>query len=153
MNLRPITYAVLWIVSLAAPTEASSCQASWKNYGRGLAGTNGVPVLVATANPILGTTIDTYVGNSSARPTLGIFYRGFHKGFQPTVYGGYLLLDPRAAAYTIRMIPPSGLLLPVSIPNNPGLCGDAIYGQVIQFDPGASKNMAFSRGLELRLGY
>ena len=57
-------------------------------------GTNGIPQLTVSGNPMLGTTVDLLVGNAVAQPTQGVVFAGFGRVSVPTPFGGVLLVQP-----------------------------------------------------------
>jgi hypothetical protein len=124
--------------------------AAFSNYGTGHPGTSGVPQLTASANPVLGTSIDVILGNSRGTSTPAALIAGFMQVSLPTPFGGRLLVDP-LAAITLTL-PAAGLRVPQAIPSNLDLCGVSAFFQLVVVDPGATVGLAFSRGLELRLG-
>jgi hypothetical protein len=130
--------------------EYLTCAAFWTNYGAGWPGTNGVPGFTSNANPILGTSITLDVDNSLGAPTTGFLALGFAPASTPTIFDGTLLVVP-AQFLTIPLL--AGTTpLPGSIPQDASLCGISVYLQVLELDPGASKGIAFSQGLQLALG-
>ncbi len=126
------------------------CIASWRNYGVGWPGTQGIPSLDSSDRPVLGTTVNLGIGNSLGSATTAILFVGFTEGSLPTTWGAPLLLLP-AIAFPISL-PAGGASLPASIPSDDALCGVAIFLQVIEGDPGASKGVSFTPGLRLNLG-
>ncbi|MEW6742880.1 MAG: FG-GAP repeat protein [Planctomycetota bacterium] len=67
-----------------------------------------------------------------------------------TALGGTLLVDPSVALPL--ELPATGLTLSPSIPDDPDLCGLAFFLQALEHDPGASRGVSFTRGLELTVG-
>jgi hypothetical protein len=131
--------------------EDCSTTASWSNYGAGWPGTLGVPSLTASAPPVLGQTITIDVGNSRGAPTVAVLFHGYGKVSIPTNKGGTLLADPLFTVYL--SFPSSGpLSFDVDLPDDESLCGLEIDGQILEVDPGASKKLSFTAGLELILG-
>ena len=55
-------------------------------------------------------------------------------------------------ASVILTVPAAGAQFGVPIPNNTALCGVNIDVQSVLFDAGASHGLAFSAGLEYRIG-
>lgn len=119
--------------------------------GAGHPGTNGVPALTATANPVLGTAIGIQVGSSSTTPTTGALLMGFAPLSQQTPFGGTLLVQA-IADVTLPGLPPGGTTVPLAVPSDPMLCGQSVFFQSLVLDGGASHAIAFSAGLELVLG-
>lgn len=124
--------------------------ASEQNYGVGHPGKLGVPSLRMSAPPVLGTTPTIDLGSSTdATAPVGLFF-GAQKASLPTPFDGTLLLIP-IADWTLPL-PPSGLSLPVQVPNDPGVSGATLLMQTVILDWGASKGLSFSRGLEIVAG-
>jgi Tol biopolymer transport system component len=130
--------------------EACSLPAAWSNYGVGLAGTLGVPALVATQLPVLGSTIAVDVGNSLGAPTIGVLLFGTQRGAFHTKFGADVLVAPT-------------LLVPITfsygsdsfsgvLPTDSELCGTSVDLQVLELDPGAPFGVSFTPGLDLALG-
>ena len=124
--------------------------ASWTNYGPGHPGTNGIPSLTSSANPVLGTTPNVLVGSSANTPVLGGLVFGFQRDNTPTAFGGTALVQ--VAASVIVTVPAAGLPYAFSVPNNTAFCGVTIDIQSALFDGGASHGISFSPGLEYVLG-
>jgi hypothetical protein len=125
--------------------------AARSNYGIGHPGLNGVPSLDTSANPVLGTTVQVLVGNSSGGGTFGLVLVGFSPASVATPFGGTILV---AFAFTVHVaIPPPGVQIPLSIPADDALCGTKVYLQTVIADAAASVGIAFSRGLLLDLGH
>jgi hypothetical protein len=128
----------------------AECHASWKNYGRGWKGTLGIPAFTLSAPPVLGTTVVFTIGNSLGAPTAGLLFVGFSKASIPTSKDGTILVTP-------TLLTPFGFgsgdrSFGGGIPNDVMLCGFEVDLQAIELDPGASKGVAFTPGLELILG-
>ncbi|MFO0981700.1 MAG: integrin alpha [Planctomycetota bacterium] len=126
---------------------------AWANrdtYGSGWPGTQGVPDLTASADPLLCSTISLDVENSRGATTAGVLLMGLAATSVPTAIGGTLLVVP----YTIVpvVIPKLGLSLPLAVDCDSALAGLAIYLQVLESDPGASQGVSFTPGLQLILG-
>jgi len=58
----------------------------------------------------------------------------------------------RPAFVSNVVVPPAGLSISAPIPCDDSLCGLTLYVQVVEMDPGASRGVSFTPGLELRLG-
>ena len=127
-----------------------SAPASWTNYGVGHPGTQGVPALVATGNPVLGSVLPVTVGNSAGIATFGAVFFGVQRANTPTPFGGTALLV--VAADLSLAVPVGGAQLALTIPSSPTFCGVVVQLQAVVVDAGASQGLAFSRGLELGLG-
>jgi len=130
--------------------EHCSLPANWSNYGAGLAGTLGVPALVSSQLPVLGSTIAVDVGNSLGAPTIGVLLVGTMRGAFHTKFGADVLVAPT-------------LLVPISfsygsdsftgtLPTDVELCSTSIDLQVLELDAGAPLGVSFTPGLELVLG-
>ncbi len=145
--LRDTTALSVWDLSFETFVGMA---ASWRNYGTGHAGTNGIPTLTTTASPILGTTIDLDVANSSNSASTGLMLVGFRSVNLPTPVGGNLLVQFDAAVSL--SLPAGGLRISQAIPNQPNLCGLSVFWQAIQMDAGGSFGVSFTPGLELVLG-
>ncbi len=127
-----------------------SAPASWTNYGAGHPGTNGVPGIGLTANPVLGTTPAIVLGNSLGAGTLGALLFGFGRASVPTPFGGTALVQPLASV--TLPLPAGGAQVPFAIPASGSFLGVAVDAQGVLLDAGASHGIAFSAGLELVLG-
>ncbi|HEX5051804.1 MAG TPA: hypothetical protein VFZ65_08540 [Planctomycetota bacterium] len=127
-----------------------SVPASWQGYGAGHPGTNGIPGLTSSANPVLGTTPDVLVGNSAGAPTIGALFFGLARVNVPTPFGGNALLVPIASLGFVA--PLAGAQLPFALPMDGALCGFVIDMQAVLVDGGASAGISFTPGLEYVLG-
>jgi Tol biopolymer transport system component len=125
--------------------------AAWTNYGSGFAGTNGVPLISAQQDPVLGTSLTVDVGNSYGQPTFGLLLVGFTRADFPTGFGGEVLLVP-------------ALLVPISfsygadsfsctVPTDVTLAGTTLDVQAVESDPGSAHGVSFTPGLELSFGF
>ena len=124
--------------------------ASWSNYGAGLPGTLGVPALTTPANPVLGTSVSIDVGNSSGLYSVALLFLGYQRADIPSAWGGDLLLIPSVTE--LLGLPPSGTSFGGSLPDRADLCGFIVDCQAIELDPGATRGVSFTTGLELILG-
>jgi hypothetical protein len=79
-----------------------------------------------------------------------VLFFGLSKAQLRTGWGGDLLVDPFAALPL--WLPVGGMTLSGMIPPDEALCGLAVYLQMLQSDPGATEQIAFSPGLELVFG-
>jgi len=125
--------------------------ASWFNYGAGWPGTHGVPTFTAQGAPILGTIVTLDVQNSLAKPTAGVLLVGVTQADLRSSWGGDLLLLPVLTipiSFSFGGDSFSGLL-----PLDNALVGSNVDLQVLELDPGATKGVSFTRGLDLVLGY
>jgi Tol biopolymer transport system component len=124
--------------------------ASRSTYGAGWPGTLGVPDLSADVDPQYGATVHVDFGNSFGFWTVGFLLVGFTQESLPTSKDGTLLVD------FVRSIPlavgPGGVELESTIPFDESLCGLEIDLQGIELDPGASKGVSFTAGLQLIVG-
>jgi hypothetical protein len=125
--------------------------ASWRNYGAGWPGTYGPPSFTASSAPVIGQSISLSVANSFAAATPALLLVGLTQDNIPTGKGGTILVDP--LLYVPLALPASGLTLPGTVPNDPGLAGIDVDLQVIELDSGASNGLSFTPGLDLFLGY
>jgi probable HAF family extracellular repeat protein len=126
-------------------------KARWFNYGAGWPGTRGVPAFIALNDPILGTTVTLDVQNSFGQPTAALLLIGFQQTDLHSSWGGDLLVVP---ALTIPITFSFGSnSFSGSLPHDDALVGVNVDLQVFEFDPGASKGVSFTQGLDLVLGY
>lgn len=125
--------------------------AQWRNYGAGYAGTNGVPDIELTVEPVMGLTTDLRIENSSGAASVCLVLGGFDDAVIPTGWGGDLLLVP---VLVISLpIPMDELVLPVDVPHEEKFEGLHFYLQALQLDAGAASGVSFTRGLEMLLGW
>jgi len=124
--------------------------ASWKNYGSGLSGTNGIPSLVSLTNPIIGSTITMDLSNSSSQPTVGLLIVGFSEASIPTHFGADLQVLP---SFVIPISFSYGSNSYIGIlPSGTEWSGFVVDLQGVELDAGAPAGVSFSQGLELILG-
>ncbi len=128
------------------------CQSCWRNYGAGLPGAQGIPNLVPSSPPQLGTTIDLRATTVRSTQEFGVVALGLAAATLPTPVGGTLLVDPLATVALFVPPTPAATLVPIALPNDPTFTGISIYGQFAHTDPTAVAGFAFSRGLELTVG-
>ena len=69
-----------------------------------------------------------------ARPFYGSYYRPYYP-YQPYYHG-----------------PSFGLSVQVDLPCDPSLCGAEVDVQAVEMDPGASKGVSFTQGLQVIFG-
>lgn len=131
--------------------DISCATASWGNYGAGWPGTSGVPTYTASAAPIFGSTIDLQVANGTGVTTCACLIFGDQATATPTNLGGTILSNILSLV-PIASLPVAGMNQPVTIINDPAICGLQIYSQMFQADAGASAGVAFSQGLSLTVG-
>jgi Tol biopolymer transport system component len=124
--------------------------ASHANYGAGWPGTLGIPDLTADVDPQYGATVTVDFGNSWGPWTVGFLLVGLSQESLPTSKDGTLLVD------LLRAVPlavgPTGVDVETRIPFDASLCGAEIDVQGIEMDPGATKGMSFTAGLQLIVG-
>jgi hypothetical protein len=130
--------------------ERCEVQATWSNYGNGLAGTNGVPGFTAEANPVRGSTLTLDVGCSSGGFAFGLLVVGFERAQIHSSWGGDLLVEP--AILLAIGLAPTGATLVGDLPDDDRLCGVVIDLQVLEADAGAPRGVSFTPGLELTIG-
>lgn len=119
------------------------------NYGSGVPGTNGVPLLTSQV-PVIGTTVTVSIGNSLGAPTIGLLFVGYSRAQLHTKFGGDLLLLPSLIVPMTFSFGTNSLT--GTIPLDDVLCGVTLDFQVVEADPGAVLGVSFSPGLELILG-
>ena len=132
-------------------TTLADLRASWKNYGAGWPGTFCDPTLVSDLPPVLGSDITLTLGNSLQADTVALLFGGFAKASIPTSAGGKLLVVPPWISIVLPL-PAAGMDLDVAISADVALAGLEFDLQAIELDPGASKGLSFTPGLELILG-
>lgn len=124
--------------------------ASWSNYGIGLSGTNGVPSLTLSANPVHNASITLNASNSLGAATRGLLIIGLTADSTPFL-GGTLLASQQVLA--VVQVPAAGLSLPVTVPSVSQICtGTPLYVQILEVDSGAPQGLSFSPGLRLVVG-
>ncbi len=138
-------------VGLVQVITAADYPASWQNYGAGWPGTHCIPNLTASAPPVLGTTIQFLLENSRGTNTYAIFYGSGAKASIPINKGGTLLVAPPWLVLPVAL-PAAGLALNIDVPLDVTLMGLEYDVQALELDPGASKGISFTPGLELILG-
>lgn len=125
--------------------------ATWTNYGSGVAGTNGVPGFTSEVPPRIGETVTLDLGNSSGAASYALLFVGFQRATIPTAWGGDLLVLP---FITVPLsVPAAGMTLTGDLPDDSGLIGLALDLQTIESDVGAVDGVSFTPGLELILGH
>jgi hypothetical protein len=130
--------------------ELGALPGTWLNYGRGLAGTQGVPSFAARSDPVLGTTVTLDLANSFDDYTVGALFLGFERTTLPSSWGGDLLVVP--VITQLVGLSPWGATLFGDLPDDDTLIGVVFDLQTLESDPGAAKGVSFTRGLELVLG-
>lgn len=136
-----------FVHDLSVPDPA----ASWSNYGTGFPGTLGVPGLIATTAPALGSTLDVDIDNSLGTWTIGFLLAGPSRASIPTRSGGTILVDFSTIAPLV--VPPAGSTISADIPIDViWLIGTTFDVQVVEIDAGAAHGLSFTPGLELLFG-
>ena len=124
--------------------------ASHTNYGAGWPGTIGIPDLTADVDPQYGATLHVDFGNSWGFWTVGFLLVGLTQDSLPTSKDGTLLVD---ILQTVPLaVGPSGAEVETTIPFDESLCGLEVDLQGIELDPGATKRVSFTAGLQLIVG-
>lgn len=121
-----------------------------RQYGTGEPGRNGIPALTSSGSPRIGTQIQLRLQNSSGSSMPGFLVAGLLDANEATPYCGRLLVVPYSMVPIT--VPPTGFVLPWSIPLDPYLVDLAIHLQGLQADDGATCGLSFSPGLTLLLG-
>jgi hypothetical protein len=109
-----------------------------------------VPTFTARANPVLGTTVALDLADSSGLWSYGVLFVGLQRANLHTSFGGDLLVLPLFTEPVA--LPPVGAMLFLDLPGDDSLCSVAADLQVLEADPGATKGVSFTPGLELVLG-
>ncbi|TAH38662.1 MAG: hypothetical protein EYC70_04645 [Planctomycetota bacterium] len=131
-----------------AITDAAAAVA----YGSGKAGSMGVPVLSASADPVLGTSITLNIDSARANSTAQLL-RG--PGTAQIPFDGGTLLVADDKVYNVPINGAGHGSVTGNVPISAALAGVSYYWQAwIANDPGASgQGNAFSNGLQTRLGF
>lgn len=124
--------------------------ATWSNYGAGFPGTNGIPTLVAQADPLLGTTLAIDLGSSSNTTTLAWLLVGTASTQVPMTKGGDLLVVIDFAL--VLTLPSGGTTIVADVADDHALCGVEFFAQALELDAGAAKGVSSTPGLRLLLG-
>jgi len=109
-----------------------------------------VPAFTSSAAPALCTSITLDLECSLGANTHAVILMGTVIADLPTAWDGHLLLLPGAVLPIV--LPPAGVSLPATVPCDNGLCGLKVLLQALEMDPGASRGVSFTPGLELTLG-
>jgi hypothetical protein len=125
--------------------------AAWTNYGAGWAGTNGVPGIYPFADPVIGQDVSVKIENSLGATTTALLLLGLDDASVPTSKGGTILVTPFMTV--VLVLGKHGTTLTDTLPDDPALCDLHVYLQALEVDPGASKGLSFTPGLDLTLGY
>ncbi len=127
--------------------------ASCVEYGTGWPGTNGIPTLACSAPPALGTTIDIQVGSSADNGEAACLLFSLQQANYVTKWETTALVaKPYLMMIGFHPLPAGGANFALDIPVDAALCGTKAYIQMFQQDPGASRGISSSRGVELTLG-
>jgi Tol biopolymer transport system component len=124
--------------------------ATWNNYGSGWPGTYGVPAFTSSTSPHFGADLFVQADNSSGVATTGMLFLGFQRANVTTNKGGDLLVVPALVAPVA--IPTTGFKVYGTIPDDDNYCGVVCDLQILELDPGASRGVSFTPGLELVIG-
>jgi hypothetical protein len=131
-------------------TEGPVCDsASWSVNKTGVAGALGTPGLDLASAPIQGTSVDLIVDNVSGIHAPAVLFLGL----EPTAVtglGGTVWVVPLVEIPLL--LPPSGLVLPTVIPNDPAFCGLPLLAQLLHADAAAPKGVAMSKRLAVLPG-
>lgn len=122
-------------------------------YGKGKAGTFGVPTLDSTAPPALGKVsgIQMKAALPGALPILFLGAKPLDLPFD----GGRLLVDPTFVIFLPAPVAADGTFsLQGLVPADPNLCGVSLYFQLMFQDPGAAgfHRLAMTNGLQRIFG-
>jgi len=124
--------------------------ASLLHYGSGWAGTSGVPLLTARVEPVPCAKVAVSLDNSLGAQTPALLIVGDSAARLVTAFEGTLLVTP-LVAFLIDL-PAGGISLLGTIPCDGLACGTVLFVQACEIDPGASKGVSFTPGLQLVIG-
>jgi hypothetical protein len=127
-----------------------ACKAAWSNFGSGWSGTAGVPAFTSSAAPVLCTDIQLKLARSAPSPAGAVMFLGLASAELHTDWGGRLLVLPSVEVPVF--LEHATQSYSVSVPCEPFFCGLTFYVQALELDPGASKGVSFTRGLQLLVG-
>lgn len=149
--------------STAVLDETWEYGANFRTYGIGCAGSNGVPTLVSTVKPRLGSTVTASIGNLNPSTSLAVMFVGLSNRtsslgplpLQLTAQGmpgcrlyasndtaAFLSASAGVAIWSFRL------------PTNPNLVGAAYYQQGLALDPGINPaGMTMSNAGAAVIGY
>jgi hypothetical protein len=127
------------------------CLASWKLYGAGWPGTKGVPALTTRGDPVIGSSLTLDLIDSRGRLTNALLLIGWSDANTISSAGGTLLVTP-SYVIPVTLISKS-TALSGTLPGDDNLCGQSLYVQALEIDPGASQGISFTAGLRLILGH
>ncbi len=127
-------------------------QAALIPYGTGKSGSQGIPTLTASADPVLGSSLQLELSNALPQGQ-GWFIYGTEKDTLP--FDGATVLVQYTDTYPLQADANGQAFLSGQVPNRSNLAGRSVYWQVwIRNDPQASgRGWSCSNGLEMRLGY
>lgn len=128
------------------------CLGCWEHYGNGLPGAQGIPNLVPSAPPVLGTTIDLQMTTVRPVQEFGVLVLGLAPASVPTPIGGTLLVTQLSTVATFVPAAPAASTLTLVIPSAPSFSGVEIFAQFAHTDQSSTVGFAFTRGLRLVLG-
>ncbi|MEW6744914.1 MAG: SBBP repeat-containing protein [Planctomycetota bacterium] len=142
-----------WHDAFVVKLDMRACEgnAAWWNYGSGWPGTNGVPCLIANNDPALCSPLSLTICNSLGLSTSAFLFLGLSAVDLPTPWDGHLLVQPNWV-FLLALPTGSSFTLVGDVPCDPTFCGLHLYCQVLELDPGASRGVSFTPGLELLLG-
>ncbi len=124
--------------------------AYFRNYGYGLSGTLGVPKILLSGPPQVGSSNEIVLTNSSGRDTIGFLIVG-NDAVDLPFKGGQWLVSPTILQ---RLpIPADGLEGILEIPDDPVLVCASLFLQLLLLDGDAIQGVAMSSGLELKYGF
>lgn len=125
--------------------------AAWITYGAGFPGTGGVvPGIALLSPPAIGTTTLLGVANNTGAQALMLLVFGLQPVSVPTPVIGTLLVDPLLTIFAAPL--PPALIEPIVIPDVLELAGAHAYLQALILDAGATAGVAFTRGIDARIG-
>jgi hypothetical protein len=120
--------------ALAAPLGVCVCpQASWRSFGSGCAGANGVPAMQLVGLPALGSVFALNVQNlGSGVAAMLVGFAPQNVSLQPYGFslGCNLLVNPVATELLLASGGTAGWSM--SVPNLPGLAGLHLFQQVLE---------------------
>ena len=127
--------------------------ASAQPYGKGKAGTSGVPALISPAPPVLGQTalLSITDGLPGAGPV--VFAAGSQSAELP-FDEGTLLVIPSSVVVLPALGPDGTASLALALPEDPSLCGLEVFVQGAFIDPGAAGALraALTNGMHWLVG-
>jgi hypothetical protein len=109
-----------------------------------------VPSLGVSTPPHFGAAFDLLLGNSAGADTVALLAIGTASASIPTNRGGTIVVLP--LFWQLVSVPSGGATLSSGELDDPALGGAEAFLQQLQLDPGASKGVSFSEGLDLVVG-